>query len=92
MATRSYTYRVFADGMGPGTCKSCGAVITWCETLNGKKMPVDGLARNLVPVQTLTDVPGCAGRAVAVLDSAVNPSHFVTCTRASDYQKTRRRH
>lgn len=43
MATRTeQLVKVWAHSRGRGTCRSCGATLTWAETLTGKRMPFDG--------------------------------------------------
>lgn len=77
--------KIYADSKGHGTCRSCGAAITWAEMTSGKRMPFDG--RELVPVKTEGSMLG--GRVVEHIDSDINKSHFATCPDAENHRRPR---
>jgi hypothetical protein len=79
---------IFQDSKGLGQCRSCGAVITWAETLNGKRMPFDG-ARVTGRVQGTAF--NNATRAVEYVDTAVHASHFATCPDAAAWRRKAKR-
>lgn len=63
MSAPARTLAVYADTRGRGTCRGCGAAITWAEVVaSGKRMPFTG---DPVPLRTeneranLSDI--CAG-------------------------------
>lgn len=74
--------RVFDDTKGGGTCRSCGAAITWFELASGKRHPFDG-----EPVYVRTELDGATHRVVGVIDTAVSSSHFATCPQAKDWRR-----
>lgn len=63
---------VYADSKGSGTCRSCGARITWAETTRGKRMPFD----ELLVLKTQGDLLG-GERVVEIVDGDRN--HFASC-------------
>lgn len=85
----------------PALCASCGAQIIWCETKNGKPIPVDAEpdeAGNLLLTPrpnrpTLAEVkhhvPAQASLPIYDSDS-LRPrytSHFTTCPNANEHRK-----
>lgn len=86
-----------------GACRSCPAEVVWCETVTGKRMPVDAApvdqalhadARGLFVIDPpLPTVSGVVPKALAV--NALDPelhlhtSHFATCPYANAYRKPR---
>jgi len=61
---------------GVSLCKSCRAPLTWCETVNGKKMPLDATAFKAVQVKE-----GIG----EVID--VHMPHWATCPGADTFRK-----
>ena len=72
--------RAYDDTKGRGSCRSCGADITWLELVSGKRMPFDGEPAYVRTVQV-------GGRLVGEIDSTVSLSHFATCPQAKDWRK-----
>jgi hypothetical protein len=66
------TLKVFDDSKGHGTCRSCGAAVTWYELISGKKHPFKG-----DPVYLLTEYDKDTRRMIGHLDRA--DSHFADC-------------
>ena len=53
---------VYSNRLGNGTCKECGAFVSWVENLaTGKKMPIDGHDIALRRMDTRTDHNGHNG-------------------------------
>lgn len=70
-------------------CKSCGAEILWCETMAGKRMPVDAAPTdvgNLV-VHGTKVYPVTVDDRVAL--KPTHTSHFATCKDADRHRKSR---
>lgn len=78
---------IFQDSRGSGTCRSCGAPITWAELTSGKRMPFDG---ELVAVRTQGSLFLSGERVVEVIDTDITPSHFQTCPDRDQWRKGRR--
>ena len=79
------TFRVYSTIIDdrPAVCRSCGAPLTYYETLKGKAMPVNAGA---VPVRTYDDTDtGAAPRRVLVF--AADDSHFASCPDAKDWSR-----
>lgn len=72
--------RVFDDTCGRGTCRSCGAGITWYELTTGKRHPFDG-------EPTYVGTATVDGRLVGEIDTSVSTSHFATCPDAKDWRR-----
>jgi len=75
---------IYADSKGPGTCRSCGAAITWAETIRGKRMPFDG---EIVAVRTQGSALIGDGRVIEYVDTTVTPCHFETLPDAKDWRR-----
>jgi hypothetical protein len=72
--------RVYDDTKGAGTCRSCGASITWFQLVTGKRHPFDGEPAYVRTVAV-------DGRLVGEIDTAVSTSHFATCPQAKDWRR-----
>ncbi|MBC8420261.1 MAG: hypothetical protein H8E10_16875 [Desulfobacterales bacterium] len=59
-------------------CKTCRAPLTWCETVNGKKMPLDAK-----PIKAIQVKEGIG----EVID--VYLPHWATCPGADKHRKER---
>jgi hypothetical protein len=77
------TLTIYQDSRGSGTCRSCGAPITWAELTSGKRMPFDG---ELVTVRTQGSLL-TSDRIVEVVDTDITPSHFQTCPQAQQWRR-----
>jgi hypothetical protein len=64
--------------MNAGTCRSCGAVIWWGKTPQGKAVPLDAPEKRFV-----LDRDGT----VSLVDAYL--THFATCPNASEHRKPR---
>jgi hypothetical protein len=62
-------------------CRSCGAVISWGVTADGKRVPLDLPRQAMVAVDHLTD-----GTPVVEVRSVFVP-HFATCPDADKWRK-----
>jgi hypothetical protein len=76
--------------MDVGTCRSCGAEILWCRTVNNKSIPVDAkpveyggniVIRDGVAITLKRDEPSEAGE-------KRYRSHFATCPDAKKFRST----
>ncbi len=76
------TIAIFADGQNKGTCRSCGAPITWAETTQGKRIPFDG---EIVAVRSAGSP--LAGRVIQYVDTEVTKPHFATCPDSKDWRR-----
>lgn len=68
------------------TCRSCGALIMWCVTGHGKKMPVD--ARETATGNLVLE-PQPDGELLARYVEAgtgTHTSHFATCPNADQHR------
>lgn len=75
---------IYQDSKGRGTCRSCGASITWAELTSGKRHPFDG---EIVPVRTQGAL--LAGQRVTEdVDTSVSSSHFATCPDSGKWRRT----
>jgi hypothetical protein len=75
--------QIYADSVGPGRCRSCGASITWAEVVkSSKRMPFGG---EIVTLKSQGSV--LEGRVKAFVDTTVNPSHFSSCPQAASWRK-----
>jgi len=74
--------KIYQDSKGPGTCRSCGAGITWAELVSGKRHPFDG---EIVPVRTQGSI--LDGRVIEDVDTSITASHFATCPDAKDWRR-----
>lgn len=81
-------------------CKSCGAEISWVETITGRKMPVNMDCVMLVPAKNgdtliVTDVGSVirgwrVGDAYEGRDAVVGQtSHFATCPQSEQWKKVK---
>jgi hypothetical protein len=77
------TIQIFQDPKGPGTCRSCGAAITWAETIRGKKIPLDG--RDVVAVRT--EGNPIRERVIELIDTGITKVHFETCPEAEKWRR-----
>jgi hypothetical protein len=70
-------------------CKSCDADITWCDTVNGKLMPLDSTPD---PRGLFVMVKGRTWKATDEDRKLARPtytSHFATCKQADDWRSKR---
>jgi hypothetical protein len=69
-------------------CRSCEARVVWCETVAGKRMPVDELPS---PMGNVTIEPQGSGPPLAVVHAGPvaggRLSHFASCPNANDHRK-----
>jgi hypothetical protein len=72
--------KVYDDTSGRGTCRSCGASITWYELTSGKRHPFDG-------EPTYVRTAQADGRLVGEIDTSFCTSHFATCPDAKDWRR-----
>lgn len=80
MAAPTRTIAVYADTRGPGTCRGCGARMTWAEVVaSGKRMCFTG-----DPVALRTE-HGADHRLIEHLDFAEN--HWATCPEAPSFRR-----
>jgi hypothetical protein len=75
---------IYQDSLGRGTCRSCGARITWAELTSGRRMPFEGW--DLTTVRTQGDLLG-GGRVIETVDTSVSPTHWERCPEASQHRK-----
>jgi len=75
---------IYADSKGQGRCRSCGAVIEWAETTNGKRMPFEG---SIVVARSQGNP--ITGRVVEFIDTSVSPTHWERCPDAQDWKRKR---
>lgn len=72
-------------------CRSCGASIIWCETVNGKRMPVDEDPdpNGKIVLDETVDPPKAAAFTEAA-DSGADrfTSHFATCVDSKKWRKS----
>lgn len=76
---------IYADSKGSGVCRSCGAKLTWAETVRGRKMPFEG---EIVVLRTQGDILG-GGRVVESVDTEISPTHWERCPNASEFRRKR---
>lgn len=72
-------------------CTSCGALIIWAVTKNGKPMPVDAVS---APTGNIALVPDPDPREPPTAQYLKTPgvrylSHFATCPNAAEHRKAR---
>ena len=70
-------------------CISCGAVVVWVTTMNGKSMPVD-VAKVRPPETGNIELDNTGGHLVAKVVAPapwLYRSHFATCPFASSHRK-----
>ena len=77
---------IYADSKHVGQCRSCGAVITWAELLNGNKMPFHGRITTRPHVDLFPD----PARALETVDTREHVSHFAICRHAAQHRKAAR--
>lgn len=77
--------KILADTKAPGTCRSCGAAITWAELVSGKRMPFEG--REIVASKTEGSLLG--GEAIEHIDTGISPTHFEKCPHADQHRRPR---
>ena len=73
--------RCLADTRGRGTCKACGAALTWMQTIAGKRMCFDG-----DPVALKTEHSEDR-RLVEVFSS--DDVHWSRCPQAGQFKRAR---
>jgi hypothetical protein len=78
----SLILRIYQDSKGAGTCRSCGARITWAELTSGKWHPFDG---DIVTVRMQGTFPD--GRVIEDVDTSISSSHFATCPDAKKWRR-----
>lgn len=75
------------------TCRSCSAEIIWCETSNGKAMPVDfepDPNGNVELVQRTAHWPLAIVHPQPPMVAAdLHQSHFATCAHANAHRRPR---
>jgi hypothetical protein len=73
-------FRIIASTRQPGTCRSCGAAITWVRTFpNEKAMPLTG---DPMALKTENDL---IHGLIEFIDSS--DSHFASCPQSSRWSK-----
>ncbi|MGH3795990.1 MAG: hypothetical protein ACRDSP_13995 [Pseudonocardiaceae bacterium] len=77
-------------GLEKTTCKSCGDVIMWVVTVDGKRMPIDGEPTETGTVSLTGHVPPLArvvSRTGRYPGQRLYVSHFATCRHADLHRK-----
>ena len=75
-------FRVYEEPHDSGSCSGCGAALDWYETLNGKRMPVNG---GSVPVKSEKEGDSF-GRVVVFFDGG--DAHWATCPQRDLFKRT----
>lgn len=90
MPTDVKTIAVYADTRGRGTCRGCGAAMTWAEVVaSGKRMPFTG---DPVPLRTENQCAAeinllgfTGGRVIDHL--AFDDNHWASCQARDQFKK-----
>jgi hypothetical protein len=72
--------RLFDDSQSKGICRGCGATITWFDTLNDRKMPMNAGA-----VARKSEADMAVGRVVVYF--SVADSHWATCDQRAQFKR-----
>lgn len=73
---------VYSRGRGYGKCRSCGARISWYETVGGKRMPFDG-----TPVPRRTEQHPDTHQLIEHMSA--DDVHWRTCPDADSWRRKR---
>jgi hypothetical protein len=84
---------VLHRGLDKGKCRSCGAAIVWCLTINGKKSPFVADEKGFFVLENGYAVHKGAPPTQLELGAPTPPqrytSHFANCAQASEWRKPR---
>lgn len=72
---------IYQDSVGKGTCRSCGASITWAELTSGKRHPFNGTLTFPTHGGLLN------GRVIEAVDTSITTSHFASCPDAKKWRR-----